>query len=294
MRSKTNSRSSRITPVVVVAGGEHDDEDARAGRILLAVVARQLVEEGYCACHEEALAILETLHGNDDDRDGQPLLLSAADESTTRLARYFGWTDAALVDEFRRSLARAVQSPNNHNSVNNHDNVEVGESDDESSKSQEKRVLDSSREDDDEEQDEEEECLGPGECVLCERYMKLTRHHLIPKATWTRLESKSRLKNLEQSFAHLNIAIADNDAAKTVRQTFRAQVIDICRPCHSHIHKTYDHWTLATCYNTLDRLVYDPAIARFAKWASQQRAAAVSNGGKGPMVRSKRRLKKLK
>jgi hypothetical protein len=291
MRSKTNSRSSRITPVVVVAGGEHDDDaHVGAGRILLAVVARQLVEEGYCACHDEALAILETLHGNDDDRDGPPLLQSAADESTTRLARYFGWTNAALVDEFSRSLARALQSPNN-NSVNN-DNVEVGESDDESSKSQEKIVLDSSREDDDE-QDDEEECLGPGECVLCERYMKLTRHHLIPKATWTRLESKSRLKNLEQSFAHLNIA--DNDhAAKTVRQTFRAQVIDICRPCHSHIHKTYDHWTLATCYNTLDRLVDDPAIARFAKWASQQRTAAVSNGGKGPMVRSKRRLKKLK
>jgi hypothetical protein len=278
MRSKTNSRSSRITPVVVVVAGEHDD-DAGAGRILLAVVARQLVEEGYCACHEEALAILETLHGNDDDRDG-PLLQSAADVST-RLARYFGWTNVALVHEFRRSLARAVQCPNS-NGVNN-DNVEVGESDDESSKSQEKTVLDFRE--GDEEQDEEE-CVGPGECVLCERYMKLTRHHLIPKATWTRLESKSRLKNLEHSFAHLNIA-ENNDAAKTVRQTFRAQVIDICRPCHSHIHKTYDHWTLATTYNTLDRLVDDPAIAKFAKWASQQRTAV-------PIVRSKRRLKKLK
>ena len=32
--------------------------------------------------------------------------------------------------------------------------------------------------------------IGEGECELCEREVKLTRHHLIPKSTWPRMKKK--------------------------------------------------------------------------------------------------------
>lgn len=51
-------------------------------------------------------------------------------------------------------------------------------------------------EDDDIEGDDDEsdgDYVGEGECQLCERAVKLTRHHLIPKTTWPRI--KKRLWN---------------------------------------------------------------------------------------------------
>ncbi|KAK1742421.1 hypothetical protein QTG54_006986 [Skeletonema marinoi] len=41
--------------------------------------------------------------------------------------------------------------------------------------------------------DDDGEFVGEGECQLCERAVKLTRHHLIPKTTWSRI--KKRLWN---------------------------------------------------------------------------------------------------
>jgi hypothetical protein len=213
-------------------------------------LARALVDGGHCGSSSEALAILDTLDCSDSGSRKEAL------------TNYFGWTNA----EFEAIMMLANEDVDTEN-----DSVDL--TDDESMNSHDKTSRG-------EKEVEEEECVGPGECAICERYMKLTRHHLIPKATWARLESKSRLKYLQHSFAHLNM-----DNPKAIRKTFQSQVIDICRHCHNHIHTTYDNWTLATSYNTLDRLVDDPAIAKFAKWANQQR---VSN----KIVHSKRRLRK--
>jgi hypothetical protein len=40
------------------------------------------------------------------------------------------------------------------------------------------------------ESEEEEEYIGEGECELFEHFLKLTKHHLIPKLTWTRIKTK--------------------------------------------------------------------------------------------------------
>ena len=42
-----------------------------------------------------------------------------------------------------------------------------------------------------------EEYLKDGECELCERYIKLTRHHLIPRVTWKKM--KKRLLNISDA-----------------------------------------------------------------------------------------------
>uniref|UniRef100_A0A7S1U0G4 HNH domain-containing protein n=1 Tax=Phaeomonas parva TaxID=124430 RepID=A0A7S1U0G4_9STRA len=97
---------------------------------------------------------------------------------------------------------------------------------------------------------EDGEELGEGECELCEREMPLTAHHLMPRET----HRKYRKKGLSQEF--LNTCTM------------------ICRPCHSHIHKTYDNERLAAELSTVEKLLDDDAILRFVKWAAKQRTTS--------------------
>lgn len=114
-----------------------------------------------------------------------------------------------------------------------------------------------------------EERLEMGECELCERYIRLTRHHLIPKSTWSRIEPK--LLQLapvtdREDWPELTVAPDRRSIRAVVRQTCQ-----ICRPCHSMVHKTHSNMELATTYYTVDRLLADERILKFAMWASKQR-----------------------
>ena len=60
-------------------------------------------------------------------------------------------------------------------------------------------------EDDDRDYDDDDdgEYIGEGECELCERSVKLTRHHLVPKSTWPKMKKRlwsaaSIIEELEQ------------------------------------------------------------------------------------------------
>eukprot|EP00548_Thalassiothrix_antarctica_P011923 CAMPEP_0194162536 /NCGR_PEP_ID=MMETSP0152-20130528/79549_1 /TAXON_ID=1049557 /ORGANISM="Thalassiothrix antarctica, Strain L6-D1" /LENGTH=209 /DNA_ID=CAMNT_0038872441 /DNA_START=36 /DNA_END=669 /DNA_ORIENTATION=+ len=53
--------------------------------------------------------------------------------------------------------------------------------------------------DDDDDDDDDDEMIGEGECELCEREIKLTRHHLIPRSTWKRMFPK--ISNAIQAFS---------------------------------------------------------------------------------------------
>ena len=84
-------------------------------------------------------------------------------------------------------------------------------------------------------------------CAMCERVMPLTWHHLIPKTTHRRMARKFSAREM------------------------LSRGIWVCRPCHSHIHRTHDNVTLADSYNTLDALLEDSSIAKWIKYASKQR-----------------------
>ena len=151
--------------------------------------------------------------------------------------------------------------------------------------------------------DGREEVVGPGECELCERDVaKLTRHHLIPKSTWKRTEPMilsrwNRAVEVPSKMIHSGDAACDEldhlvpillkmsaaipscetlhgrqSAAgrRIIRDLLNHQTIDICRPCHNHIHRSYDNRTLSMQFNTLDKLLNDPTISKYAKWASRQ------------------------
>ncbi|CAM9438962.1 unnamed protein product, partial [Ectocarpus fasciculatus] len=75
--------------------------------------------------------------------------------------------------------------------------------------------------------------------------MKLTKHHTIPREMHERVAKK----------------------LGTPKDVLN-QTILVCRMCHSTIHRFFTNKELALEYNTLDSLVEDERIQKYAKWAS--------------------------
>lgn len=143
---------------------------------------------------------------------------------------------------------------------------------------------DNNRMDSEGDRDDDGIALFDGECELCDRYIQLTKHHLIPKSTWPRIEIK---------LMHAAQAIGDGNNDKAVmilgpglvhllttdlqpnKQAIRSilhKTCDVCRPCHSTIHRTHDNMTLALSYSTINLLLQDKQISDYCRWASKQRA----------------------
>lgn len=112
---------------------------------------------------------------------------------------------------------------------------------------------------DESEEDEEDlsDILGNNECEMCERQMPLTFHHLFPKKIHKRLQERKT-----QSGESKGIPKAE----------LRKSGIMICRPCHSMLHRSYDHATLAERLNSLERILEDERIQEWVQWASKQRS----------------------
>lgn len=93
-----------------------------------------------------------------------------------------------------------------------------------------------------EETDELEGC-----CLLCEREMPLTKHHLIPRAMHK--EYKKRGFSNEQL----------------------CTTVDICRACHSAIHKFITLKEMAADYRTLEDLRSHDRVKSFIRWNAKQK-----------------------
>lgn len=143
--------------------------------------------------------------------------------------------------------------------------------------------------------------VGEGDCQLCERTVKLTRHHLIPKTTWPRI--KKRLWNaasiietyrsldddssnhetkeitkmkLEKTLGMSDIANIPKTITHDSIRSYLSEVALLCRQCHSAVHRIHTEMELATEYNTIDRLFSDGEILKFGKWASKQKPGKYS------------------
>lgn len=97
---------------------------------------------------------------------------------------------------------------------------------------------------------------GKGRCALCGRAAPLTRHHLIPKT----LHRKPRYRKRHDR-AYLNTA-----------------VLWVCRPCHSHLHRTLTERELADQYASRAALLEHPDIRAFAEWLSTKPDGFVPKG----------------
>ena len=85
-------------------------------------------------------------------------------------------------------------------------------------------------------------------CEICERYTKLTRHHLYPRQLHAKLASRVPAAELSRT-------------------------ISICRMCHATVHRLFSNDALAASYHTLETLMDTEAMQKYAKWASKQKGA---------------------
>ena len=86
------------------------------------------------------------------------------------------------------------------------------------------------------------------ECRICGfDYVELTKHHLIPKTCHKKMKSKKRFKSME-----LN------------------RTVDICTNCHRQIHALIKESELATVYNTIERIVNYPQMAKYVSWIKRR------------------------
>lgn len=87
-----------------------------------------------------------------------------------------------------------------------------------------------------------------GTCPLCSREVDLTFHHLIPKKMLRRTYFKKH-------FIKKELAVG----------------IDICRPCHSGLHKHYTEMQLAKSFFNLERIKADQQLQTHFLWVSKQK-----------------------
>lgn len=81
-------------------------------------------------------------------------------------------------------------------------------------------------------------------CALCCRSgIRTTRHHLVPRM-------RHRQKRIRRHFT----------------RDERLQTVDLCSPCHRHVHATLSEKELGESYHSLGSLRSHPEIARFVDW----------------------------
>lgn len=87
-----------------------------------------------------------------------------------------------------------------------------------------------------------------GTCELCGRRRRLTFHHLIPKTLHTNKWFRKNFSREEMS-----------------------RGLDICRACHSYLHKHFSEKDLGRSLNTRDALLDNEKIRRWVSWAKKRR-----------------------
>ena len=112
--------------------------------------------------------------------------------------------------------------------------------------------------------DDEGDVIAWNECALCERETQLTRHHVFPRSEWQRWKLRPP-PSLE---------------GRSLTET-----VSVCRPCHNAIHALADERTLGERYSTVEELMEEESIAKFARYQSKQRTRA---GGHDPKLKHAR------
>ncbi|MFT5122870.1 MAG: hypothetical protein ACI9TH_003539 [Kiritimatiellia bacterium] len=86
-------------------------------------------------------------------------------------------------------------------------------------------------------------------CELCGRNgLKLTRHHLIPQC-------RHRKKRNRKTFT---------------REEVQSRVLWICRMCHNQLHAVLSEKEMELEYNTREKLLAHPDVARFVTWVQKR------------------------
>ena len=244
-----------------------EDEDATM------TITSVLVDQASCSSWEEAAAIVDTIHleiVKDDDDDDSPSFAVHRELWLTGLQEYLG-VSKEVSGQILSSAFGDVNEDSSPTVLVQHGDRE--------------QILNDS--DKEEEFDSDTDFIEEGECELCERSnIKLTRHHLVPRSTWPRIETRL-LHAANATDPEKAILIAGENLKhlippqnceekmglrkkKWIKGALQRTCL-ICRACHSAVHNTHENMVLALEYNTSDKLLQDVKIRSFCKWASKQR-----------------------
>ena len=231
-------------------------------------LSNSFLESHLCDSPKEAVAIADAIiqeiteesSGESDDLFQKRLV--------NPLQEYFSLTPEEARDILRRAVDTADDDENDQNSM---------------SSGEEETGVAGVDEEDEVSRKDDGEYIGEGECELCERFVQLTRHHLIPKSTHARVKTKllhaaTAIEQGDRDRARRilgngleHVVESLNDTSKWNIRNVLQQTCDICRTCHSAVHRTHDNMTLALNYNTVEQLLEDERIYKFCQWASKQK-----------------------
>jgi len=130
------------------------------------------------------------------------------------------------------------------------------------------------------------EWLQDGHCELCERHIRLTRHHLVPRTTWKKIHqvivarTNKKRKEIDDSlpdrlgsclYQLLFPLPTQMPITKWILQHVTNPIAHVCPPCHKEIHRRWDAWTLATQRCTVEALLEDKQLYAHCKWMHKQK-----------------------
>jgi len=88
-----------------------------------------------------------------------------------------------------------------------------------------------------------------GTCQMCERILKMTRHHMIPQSEHRRIEKQG---------SHSQAWLRGGN-----------NILLCCRQCHSMLHKLETNKTLADVYSTVAKIKDHPGVVRWVGYISK-------------------------
>lgn len=264
---------------------------------LMQALAQLLLEEG-CSLSEEAEGVAEAIvaAATDNDPGGEDAAADGARFNSHDDTSIISWPTVIehLTDYFdldTDEAGRVVEKLKKRVKRDDDGSTSTSSDDGEERDAAGRTLQEVSSSDDGNDGDDSDgrDFLAEGECELCDRFMKLTKHHLVPKSTWPKISvrllraadaleegdpEKARVI-LGDGMADLSSRLSSSPNPKVdpkvmIRKILR-QTCEICRQCHSTVHFTHNNMDLALFYNTVDKLLDDPQIAKYCKWASKQR-----------------------
>jgi len=120
--------------------------------------------------------------------------------------------------------------------------------------------------------EEEEEDNGPVcACPICTRRIKLTSHHLVPREVHNQLVRRGNLPENIESLYQQFLQNGGKKASKCSRKAWlKLHTVNICKGCHSHLHRLESNKNLALKFNTLHLVREHPGMLRWASYASKK------------------------
>ena len=259
-------------------------------------LADLLVYHHACSSNEEAEVIAKIVLELDDDGNDQNTLssdrnddvFSKKDILVENLVDNLGIEE----DQARNIILNLQRSYNSSAKSDDESRDSEGSDVDDDA---EDSLLPDDNDDDVDDDDDGVEYLVDGECELCDRYIKLTKHHFIPKSTWPRIQTKllhaaeaDEKGDREKALLILGPGLEDIldysrcrlmlSSDKAVIRAILHDTCDVCRQCHTTVHRTHTNMDLALFFSTVEKLLDDEQISKFCKWASKQKTGKYNRG----------------